>query len=270
MDSPWNVEQFVAAFSATRGLDQQINVLREAIASYGYDTYSFGIVPSTRPKDLRDVILINNYEPGFLAEYVEQNYAPHDNVITHGLLHEAPILWSRFHTPEERALLTPEEARVIERSTAWGYHVGVSIPLWIPNSLVHYGMSLSTFGLMEFEPHDTVFRRHAHSLVAIAKLFLLGTDLSQNIYRHYGLSETDRQIISLLANGWKLKEIAFELNRERLRRRRREDHLPITESALHQRITRIWKKVGVRNTSHLVASFSQLGITASYEELESD
>ena len=263
--TPWTLDQFVAQFALARDLDEQIGVLKRAISSFGYDTYVFGLIPNTQPNEARDFIMITNYDPDWMQEYADRNFTPHDNVITHGLLRDEPILWSRYHTPEERELMTPEEALVIERSTAWGYHVGVTIPLWIPHSLVRYGMSFSTRWLMDFDAHDAMFEKHRHALVSMAKLFFLGADLSGKVFDHYGLTRAEQQIIALLSNGRKIKEITHLLNQEQARLHNGGDFSPITESALHQRVTRIWKKVGVKNTSHLLATMSELGIMPDSE-----
>jgi|GEM_PF-1784397 len=257
----WSLDKFSEQFWRATDLDDQIEVLLKAIGSFGYDTYLFGLVPKTTASRSRDFIMISNYDPEWLSEYSREEMFTHDRTISMALLSQDPILWSSLRTPEERSIMTPEEIHVHERATAWGYGTGVSIPLWLPNSTVRYGMSFSRRGLTDAKKHDAMFREHQQTLVSIAKLFFLGVDISGKIYSHYKLTDLELQIIALLANGRKVKEIAYALNKDQTRNSGQSYREPLSESALHQRITKIWKKVGTNNTNHLVAAFSQLGVT---------
>ncbi|UFH51937.1 LuxR C-terminal-related transcriptional regulator [Spirosoma sp. KNUC1025] len=86
---------------------------------------------------------------------------------------------------------------------------------------------------------------HSITLGTIMRYAAYGPDISEfedelnkELFRHYAISEKEKQALALVAKGFAFKEIAAHVN--------------ISQSAVEKRILPLYKRFGVKSLSHLI------------------
>jgi len=215
-------------------------------AEYGYVGVNYGLFLDTRSLHA----IHNNHvskRSGLPDEwreiYQRNNYALDDFGMRMGALAQQPILQSSFYRLLDEDELPQNFARVVD-----GVRNFVSCGVVLP--LEGNGLK-GIIGLFdpsgESAKHDARFERDRPVIQTLANHLHLSSDWSNEVIAQMGLSSLNLQVLRLKAQGLRVKEILYEIQRE-------------NPKTVDNHMQRVRKALGTRNDMETVHRAAKLGL----------
>lgn len=228
-------------------LDAKYDVFSQFMeAEYGYVSISYGLFPDARSLDAIHNKIITR-RSGFPDEWREiyrrNNFARDDFAIRMAALTHHPILQSSFYRILDEGELPENLARVVGGVRNF-VSSGVVIPLQANGIRGVLGL-FDTSG--DIVKHDARFEREWPVIRSLANHLHLSSDWSNDVITHMGLSEMNLRVLRLKAQGLRVKEILYEIQRD-------------NPKTVDNHMQRVRKALGARNDMETVQRAAKLGI----------
>ena len=221
-------------------------------AALGFDSYTYAGIDAeefdpAKPKDgARDVIVMTNLPPVWVAHYVEEGYADSYPVIRDCLSARLPIRWNEGYRANARSV---EERRMMEDAWENGVRRGLTIPIHGPRGELGIFSLNSQLADKEFNRlteqtklDAQVLAYHFHDAVSRT----LRT--KQVVPLPIALTEREVEILRWTAAGKTAWEIGNILN--------------ISERTVNFHVQNVMEKFGVHNKTHAAAKALGMGLFA--------
>lgn len=237
----------ITQITEASGLDAKYQLFAGFMeAEYGYVGVNYGLFLDTRSLHA----IHNNHvskRTGLPDEwrkiYQRNNYALDDFGMRMGALAHQPILQSSFYRLLDEDELPGNFARVVDGVRNF-VSCGVVLPL--------EGKGLKgIIGL--FDPsgdsvkHDARFERDRPVIQALTNHLHLSSDWSGEVIAQMGLSNMNLQVLRLKAQGLRVKEILYEIQRD-------------NPKTVDNHMQRVRKALGTRNDMETVHRAAKLGL----------
>lgn len=215
-------------------------------AEYGYVGVNYGLFLDTRSLHA----IHNNHvskRSGLPDEwrdiYQRNNYALDDFGMRMGALTRRPILQSSFYRLLENEELPGNFARVVDGVRNF-VSSGVVIPLEANGVKGIVGLFDPSGDIVK---HDARFERDRPIIQTLANHLHLCSDWSNDVITQMGLSDLNLQVLRLKAQGLRVKEILFEIQRD-------------NPKTVDNHMLRVRKALGTRNDMETVQRAAKLGL----------
>ncbi|MDE4229073.1 autoinducer binding domain-containing protein [Phaeobacter gallaeciensis] len=215
-------------------------------AEYGYVGVNYGLFLDTRSLHA----IHNNHvskRSGLPDEwreiYQRNNYALDDFGMRMGALTRKPILQSSFYRLLDEDELPGNFARVVGGVRNF-VSSGVVLPLEANGVRGIVGLFDPSGDIVK---HDARFNRDRPIIQALANHLHLCSDWSNDVITQMGLSEMNLKVLRLKAQGLRVKEILYEIQRE-------------NPKTVDNHMQRVRKALGTRNDMETVQRAAKLGL----------
>ena len=169
---------------------------------------------------------VNEFTPEWIAHYTKQRYMLFDPVVRWAYATTGTIRWSELSVDDPR--------RILEQAAMFGMRFGVTISVFdagadAQRSYASFTRSDREFNELEVKLlHAYVKRRHSETAPPT------------------NLTAAELEALSMVKNGHRLKEIAYELS--------------VSEGAVKQRLKNAKLKLGAKTGTQAAALASQFGL----------
>ncbi|ABF61940.1 transcriptional regulator, LuxR family (plasmid) [Ruegeria sp. TM1040] len=215
-------------------------------AEYGYVGVNYGLFLDTRSLHA----IHNNHvskRSGLPNEwreiYQRNNYALDDYGMRMGALTRKPILQSSFYRALDANELPENFARVVGGVRNF-VSSGVVIPLQANGMRGIIGLFDPSGDILK---HDARFERDRTTIQTLANYLHMCSDWSDDIIVQMGLSEMNLKVLRLKAQGLRMKEILYEIQRD-------------NPKTIHSHMQRVRRALGTRNDMETVQRAAKLGL----------
>ena len=216
-DTKITLHEFIEALYAAQDLDSAFQALECAVLKLGFEHLSYTYIPDQLNRLLSQLSpvfkLSSQYRTDFIDHYQDANFGQHDFTIkkmTQGEL--TPISW--WDTAKQEPL-EQKELNVIEVArNEYGLRHGVTIPVYAAGGSV---AGLSVTSPEQDKLFALLYEDRIGTLTLIARMFsdrVLQLPANRALFFNPFLdqfSSTEKQVLTLLAQGSQLKQIAFQL-----------------------------------------------------------
>ncbi|NIZ13397.1 autoinducer binding domain-containing protein [Phaeobacter sp. HF9A] len=175
--------------------------------------------------------------------YQRNNYARDDLGMRMGALGHKPMLQSSFYRLLHEEKLPPNIARVVSGVRDF-VSSGVVIPLEANGIRAVVGL-YDTSGIIA--NHDARFAKRWPVIQTLANHLHLSSDWSSDLITQMGLSEMNLKVLRLKAQGLRVKEILYEIQRD-------------NPKTVDNHMRRLRKALGTRNDIETVLRAAKLGL----------
>ncbi len=215
-------------------------------AEFGYVGVNYGLFLDTR--SVQSIRVNHISKRGGLPEewreiYHRNKFAPDDYGMLMGALSNKPILQSQFYSALDDEELPCNFARVVKGVREF-VASGVVLPLEANGVRGILGLFRLTDDVVK---HDAQFERDRQAIQALANHLHLSSDWSQEVVTQKGLSDMNLLVLRLKAQGLRVKEILYEINRD-------------NPKTVDNHMLRVRKALGTRNDMESIHRAAKLGL----------
>ncbi|KAA2312572.1 hypothetical protein DL237_17010 [Pseudooceanicola sediminis] len=229
-------------FAAVRSVEESFAVLAEVVRPYGYTRFHYTQAYLKKDGQILDTATFSGMGAEYRKSVQAEAHKMEDPFVTHCRSSGRPKLWSELPLDYYSPDMTEKHRYKIRHISDHGLRAGVTVRLRrVPygDGIFSAGMSLVQDPTDSGEEHDRAFLAQQSTIRSICEHLMTSLSFGELSRHHYKLSDREYDVLSLLAEGLQVQQIA--------------DHLTLADRTAAHHLSAMRSKLGARSNAQAVA-----------------
>lgn len=229
-------------FASVRSVDDSFAILAELVRPYGYTRFHYTQAYLKKDGQILDTATFSRMGVEYRKSVLAEAHMMEDPFVTHCRSSGRPKLWSELPLDYYAPDMTEKHRYKIRHISDHRLRAGVTVRL----RRVRYGEGIFSAGMsLVQEPtdsaveHDRAFLANQATISSICEHMMTSLSFGELSRHHYKLSNREYDVLSLLAEGLQVQQIA--------------DHLTLADRTAAHHLAAMRVKLGARSNAQAVA-----------------
>ncbi|SFR04558.1 helix-turn-helix transcriptional regulator [Poseidonocella sedimentorum] len=206
-----NINAYLEAITDAQTIEELWDMHCRKMADYGFDRVIYGFTrfrSGTSLGDPGDFVVLTNYPPEFVSEYINEGLYFHGPMLQWALENDGACSWKIMEDMEASGVLSAQEKRVVEFNRKNGLRAGYTISFSSVSQRSKGGLSLVMPANSSHEDAEAIWAQHGADLMVINNVAHLKILTLPYNTAERSLTKRQREVLEWVGDGKTMQDIA--------------------------------------------------------------